>query len=278
MSVPRSPRLLLLSLCCCLLFLSLASPPSLALHADAAAAAAGRPAAPVSAAASDWSSDEFDGLDAEFAPPREYILEDDEQALGEIDGAAGASSSPSPLDVFDDPAASAAAAPDPRSFDADRAAIRLDWLHVHYEIRAIGAEDDDEAEKDADATAAGAAAAGRLLDSSRKLGRSPLVFQLGDGSATVLPEVEEAMLGAKIGEQRQVTLSAERSAALAADGSSALRPAVAAGKLRQGERLRLRLSLLRFDEDVRQLTMEDRCDHTHAHAATGKEATHCSRH
>jgi len=182
--------------------------------------------------------DEFEYAGGMEASNGEITLGDDDDMAA--DSALVEEKEPSAMDVFTDPSIAEAAAN-----DKTRVARSLDWLHLHFEARQSPAPEDGEVAADA--------APGRLLASSRKLGRSPLIVQMG--SSQLLPELEAAILGATIGERRSVTLTHEQ--LLAHSDSAGLQPNVL--PLAEGvEAVTFVLEIQRFDLDVKPVTLQDR--------------------
>jgi hypothetical protein len=210
---------------------------------SAVRAASAAPVRPSRSAAEFEGDDELEGI--ETSADGELLLEDaDETAAAEASAKAA-----SPLDVFNDPAVSPIP---PGAFDKERVASSLDWLHVHYEARIASAATAEAEAADADHSNHVGATSGRLLDSSRKLGRSPLQFQLGQQQ--VPAAIEAALSGARIGDKRQVTLTREQVAAAADAAQLPTLPALD----EEVETVQLTLELVRFDLDVKPLTMVDR--------------------
>jgi hypothetical protein len=198
---------------------SLAHARSSSRRADAAAAAAA------------YDPDEMEGLTEHGG---EIILEDDDE--------------PTPVNdnIWVDPSAPTVIVP-PTAMDPDRTVKSLDWLHVHVEVRTPTSEEDD---NDDDHGASTSTRHGRLLDSTRKLGRSPWIFQFGSGSA--MPQLESALAGIKIGERRTIPLTWR-------DEYASIEPRFAASSsLADGDEVVFVLELVRFDLDVKELTLEDR--------------------
>ena len=253
----RSPLLLCGFGCVCVLLLMAHATPALAdagvsppSSVPSSRSAPARPTGAHRAHTVEFDADEIEGAAADDSDAGEVILENtDEQA-----GAAGASpkstgdtDATSLLDVFKEPLASTIPA---RAFQADREAVPFDWLHLHYEARIAtehdtnnkGATQDDEEDSTRRVR-------GRLLDSTRKLGRSPLVFQLNSGQ--VHTAMEQALIGARIGERRTVTFPLDAT-------SRGRLPALSVAE--DDDEVTVVMEIVRFDEDIKEITLEDRSE------------------
>lgn len=187
----------------------------------------------------DYDPDEIEGI-PDSGPLKEIVLDDDEQHQTDITPTKSSSTS-NPADDDDGTSTRRVTIP-ANAFDKERIVKRLDWIHIQYEVRQMRRSDDDD---DDDISLKG-----RLLYTTRKLGRQPFIFQVG--STDLLPGLEDSLPGSKIGERKSITL----------DWTSDdvyLTPNFAnSDQLESGARLQLTYEIIRFDLDEKELTWEDR--------------------
>lgn len=237
----RRTRSTLLSTIVLILFAIIA--PAIA-HATAASSPSADAASANSAAASDadlasarpartldYDPDEIEGV-PEDESNAELLSDDDEDA--------STRAPPTPQSIWDDPETLGGKLP-AAAIDPERQANSLDWLHVHVDVRLV----DEQGE------------AGRMLFTTRRLGREPWLLELG--SAASADPLRSALHGARIGEKREVKV--EWSDELQSSG-----PPMAdevKQQLEPGDELLYTLRITRFDLDVKELTLQDRSVESH---------------
>lgn len=188
-----------------------------------------------SASIHDYDPDEIEGI-PESGPLKEIVLDDDEQHQT---ASTESSSAPNPVD--EDGISTPRVTIPTNAFDKERIVKRLDWVHIQYEVRQVrrnNGNDDDIPLK------------GRLLYTTRKLGRQPFIFQVG--STELLPGLEDSILGSKIGERKWITLD------WTSDDIDLAPTFANSDQLDSGTRLQLTYEIIRFDLDEKELTWEDR--------------------
>jgi hypothetical protein len=178
--------------------------------------------APTSLSAVDYDPDEMEGL-PEATSTGEVILDDD----ADEEAPAVAQS------IWVDP--NQPLVP-PGAHDPERTVKSLDWVHVQYEVRTVREKGDQRP--------------GQVIETTRKHGRAPWIVEIGSGTA--IPQVEQALLGLTIGERKTIELSWR-------DEFAALQPHTdALGEIEPGQTVGIHLEVVRFDQDFKELTLEER--------------------